>query len=367
MNIVRIAVKEIKSDFRDARTLFFMLLFPIVLMFILGTALSHAFQWTISIGDVRVFYKDQTAGQLSASIHAMAQAAKKAHIDFQKAPDDMSGKQAVQEGKADGYVEIGPHGVELYTNERNQIKGSVVEGAMAAFVGQYRLTMAVSQGQPGSFQTDRSPHEEYIQERSLRSKRKPRAMDYYAVAMTTMIALYSALPGSFLLRGERTRKTADRLLAAPVRKSEIFIGKLAGNIVVNFLCVAVVILFSKLVFHAYWGRHFSLVYLLLLTEVVLAISFGLGISYLARTEGAARTMAMVLIQLASIFGGAYFPIDEAKWFVHLSPLSWMNETIFKMVYANDVSSVVPTMLLNVGLAAVFLLIAVASVARREGL
>ncbi|KJE32270.1 ABC-2 type transporter family protein [Geobacillus kaustophilus] len=367
MNIFRIAVKEIKSDFRDVRTLFFMLLFPIVMIFILGTALSNAFHWTISVGDVRVLYKDQTAERLSPYIHAMAQEAKKAHIDFRKVLDHMDGKQAVQEGKADGYVEIGPRGVELYINERNKIKGSLVEGVMAAFVGQYKLAMAVSEVKPGSVQPDHSPHEEYIQERSLHSKRNPGAMDYYAVAMTTMIALYSALPGISLLRGERTRKTADRLLAAPVRKSEIFIGKLAGSVAANFLCVAVVMLFSQWVLHADWGHHVSLVWLLMLTEVVLAISFGLGMSYMARTEGAARTIAMVIIQLSSFFGGAYFPIDETAWYAHLSPLSWMNDTIFKIVYANDLSSVVPTMLLNIGIAALFLMIAVASMARREGL
>ncbi|PJW15333.1 ABC transporter permease [Geobacillus sp. Manikaran-105] len=367
MNIFRIAAKEIKSDFRDVRTLFFMMLFPIVLIFILGTALSNAFHWTISVDDVHVLYNDQQAGPLSPYIQTMVQAAKKAHIDFQKASDHIKGTKAVQEGKADGYIEISPHGVELYTNERNKIKGSIVEGMMAAFVGRYQLAMAVSEVKPGFVPSNKHVHDEYIQERSLHSKRKPGAMDYYAVAMTTMIALYSALPGSSLLRGERTRKTADRLLAAPVRKSEIFIGKLTGNVAANFLCVAVVMLFSQWVLHADWGHHVSLVWLLMLTEVVLAISFGLGMSYMARTEGAARTIAMVIIQLSSFFGGAYFPIDETAWYAHLSPLSWMNDTIFKIVYANDLSSVVPTMLLNIGIAALFLMIAVVSMARREGL
>ncbi|KPD00040.1 hypothetical protein LR69_01713 [Geobacillus sp. BCO2] len=89
----------------------------------------------------------------------------------------------------------------MYTNERNKIKGSIVEGMMAAFVGRYQLAMAVSEVKPGFVPSNQRMHDEYIQERSLHSKRKPGAMDYYAVAMTTMIALYSALPGSALLRG----------------------------------------------------------------------------------------------------------------------------------------------------------------------
>ncbi|MEC3543548.1 ABC transporter permease, partial [Bacillus thuringiensis] len=43
MNIFNIAVMHIKRDFRDVRTLVFMLAFPVVLMLVLGTALTNAF------------------------------------------------------------------------------------------------------------------------------------------------------------------------------------------------------------------------------------------------------------------------------------------------------------------------------------
>ena len=43
--------------------------------------------------------------------------------------------------------------------------------------------------------------------------------------MTTMIALYVAMGASSLIRGERIRKTGDRLIVAPISKAEIFIEK----------------------------------------------------------------------------------------------------------------------------------------------
>lgn len=73
-------------------------------------------------------------------------------------------------------------------------------------------------------------------------------MDYYAVVMTTMIALYAAMGASSLIRGERIRKTGDRLIAAPISKAEIFIGKVLGSLVANALCILLVMLFSKFVF-----------------------------------------------------------------------------------------------------------------------
>ncbi|MFL6555523.1 MAG: ABC transporter permease, partial [Bacillus sp. (in: firmicutes)] len=63
MNILNIAWKGIKTDLRDTRTLFFMLAFPIVLMLVLGTALSNTFTTSLPVDDIDVLYKDTTNGE----------------------------------------------------------------------------------------------------------------------------------------------------------------------------------------------------------------------------------------------------------------------------------------------------------------
>ncbi|MBS2770521.1 ABC transporter permease [Anoxybacillus rupiensis] len=373
MNIIRIAFKEIKSDFRDIRTLVFMLAFPIVLMLILGTALSNTFNTSTSVGEIHVLYKDQTSGEFSGYVRQFMKEAKKSALHFKRISGQLDAKKEVQQGYYDGYMTITNEQIQLYVNDTNSIKGSVIQGMAAAFADQYNIATAVAKVKPEQVQLlmNNKVQNDYIKETSLHSKRQPGAMDYYAIAMTTMIALYGALSASYLIRGERTRKTADRLLAAPVHKFEIFIGKIFGNMVVNFLCVAIVITFSKFVFKAYWGHHLALVYLVVFTEVLFAISLGLGISYIARTEGATRMILMIVIQLASFLGGAYFKIEATgpmeKLITNLSPLTWVNTALTKIIYLNDVSAGSFAMLLNVGLAALFLLIAGTAFTRQEGL
>jgi len=68
VNILSIALKEIKQDLRDRRTLVFMLGFPIVLMLILGMALSNAFSSDVKIGDLKVLMKDSTGGGEFSSV-----------------------------------------------------------------------------------------------------------------------------------------------------------------------------------------------------------------------------------------------------------------------------------------------------------
>ena len=64
---------HMKRDFRDVRTLVFMLAFPIVLMLVLGTALSNAFNSdSHSIKDIRVLYKDEASSTFSQAFEAFA-------------------------------------------------------------------------------------------------------------------------------------------------------------------------------------------------------------------------------------------------------------------------------------------------------
>ncbi|MGE8203669.1 ABC transporter permease [Heyndrickxia sp. NPDC080065] len=373
MNIFNIAKNEIKRDFRDIRTLVFMLAFPLVLMLVLGTALSNAFTTSITIDDMNVLYKDTTNGEFSQYLDPFFKAADKSGIHFKKAPSNVDGKNEVKQSKYDGYVEVKQNGLQLYLNERNSIEGSILQGMLTSFVDKYNIASEVVKVAPEKVGTviSNEKQDDFIKETSLQPNKQPGSMDYYAIVITTMIALYGAISASMLIFGERVRKTADRLIASPVRKSEIFIGKVLGNIVINTLCVVLVIAFSKFVYKANWGDHLGMVFLVLLTEVLMAVSIGLGVSFLTKSSAGPRVILMLVIQLASFFGGAYFKIENPggilKFITNLSPLTWENQSITKIIYANDLSAAIPAVTFNIGVAIVFFLIAVISLQRREGL
>ncbi|WP_035432727.1 ABC transporter permease [Bacillus sp. UNC322MFChir4.1] len=369
MNIFNIAIMQMKRDFRDIRTLVFMLAFPIVLMLILGTALTNAFNSdSLSIKNIKVLYKDEADSKFSQAFEAFIKETDKSGIHFAKVSTDADGKEEVKQNKYAGYVEMTQDGVKLYESDRNSIEGSIVEGMLTTFVDKYNVVVEVAKVDPGKVSTVISGgnHDDYIKETSLQAAKKPGSMDYYAIVMTTMIALYGAMGASYLIRGERLRKTGDRLIAAPVSKAEIFVGKILGSLVINALCLLLVVVFSKFVYGANWGDHLGVVFLILLTEVLLAISFGLGIGYITKTGEAAKAVIMVVVQLASIFGGAYFVVEE-NVLTNMSPLTWANTAIMKIIYANDLGAALPVISLNIGISALFLLIAIIALRRREGL
>ncbi|MEH7335333.1 ABC transporter permease [Neobacillus drentensis] len=370
MNILNIAWKGIKTDFRDTRTLFFMLAFPVVLMLVLGSALSNTFKDGLPVDDIHVLYQDTSH---SENFNQFISAAEKSGIQFQKVTENINPKNEVRQGKYDGYVEVTQRGLQLYVNNGNSIEGNILQGMFTSYVDKYNIASEIMKVAPEKL-ASAFTHEQkndFIKETSILPNKQPGSMDYYAIVITTMIVLYGAMSSSSLIISERVRKTADRLIASPVRKSEIFIGKVLGSLVSNTICVLLVILFSKLFFKANWGDHLGMVILVLLTEIIFAVSMGIGLSFLTKTSAAPRIIIMLFVQLASFFGGAYFKIDNPegifKIITDLSPLTWVNSAITKMIYANDLSAAIPAVTIHLTGALIFLLVAVISLQKREGL
>ncbi|USB33455.1 ABC transporter permease [Paenibacillus sp. YPG26] len=377
-NIVSIAVKEIKHDFRDRRTLLFMLAFPIVLMLILGLALTNAFSSNVQLGEMKVLVKNSSHdGPLTEAFSAFTKEMKKSDIHFVPIQEGVNGMDEVRQNRYDGYMELTSSGISLYGNNLSAVEGNVIEGMLKAFTDKFNAVSAVAKVEPAKIQQVFAPGAAadggYIKETSIDANRQPGSMDYYAVAMSVMIGLWGALSAGRLIRSEIVQGTAQRLIASPVRRSELFAGKVLGSIVQNFLCVLVVVLFSKYAFGAYWGEHLGIALIILLSEVIMSVSLGLGVSYLLNGKATAGVL-MMFVQLASFFGGAYFPVsasgsDVTSYLVYLSPIRWANQALTELIYEQGsvFSAAGPAISLNMGLAVLMLALSAVFMRRKEGL
>mgnify|MGYP000971919491 CR=1 FL=1 len=374
MNVIRIAWKELLVNFRDMRTFVFMLAFPIVLMLILGTALTNAFQSGATVGEMSLLYRNTASSpQLTEAWNEFTAAIGREGVKTVAAAAGEDGRADVRDNRYSAYAEVSDDGIRFYGSTRDSIESSIIQGMLGAFADRYNLAAAALKEDPAAVPAILASADadsgSFVSESSLTPDRQPGSMGYYAIAMTTMIAFYSCMSASNLIRGERTRKTIVRLSAAPVGKGAIFAGKVIGCTIVNFLCVAAVVLFSKLAFGADWGTHYPLLLLVLLSEVLLAVSVGLGVSYLFKGDSA-RSVIMIFTQIASFVGGAYFPIEDVGFFSgisNISPMRWANEALTKMIYADNLQAAWPALGLNVGIAAVFLIAAILFMRRQEAL
>lgn len=405
MNVLRIAYKELLM-LRDPKMIAYLLITPVALVVILGTALANAFHGGIDVADIRVLYDDRRADpQLTRQWAAFEQAAAAQGLRFEPADDGVDGKREAADGRVAGYVEISGEGIKYYGSGARPLESRIAQSALAAFAARYALQEeAADDGGRSSSDSQRAPESEAgvggsgttaeLGERSEPSSVpwgipgaetadvvevtaleadasvRPRAIDYYAVAMTTLIIMFSALTAAQLMDVERKGRTSLRLIAAPVTKADIFAGKILGFFLMNSLMVVSVVLITKYVFQANWGDHLLPVLAVLLSETAFALGLGLGVSYVVK-GAAAGFVIMVFIQLAALFGGSYYPTDAStgvfRAVSRLMPVHWTNEAILQVIYAGRYAMVWPTIAWNLGLAVLLLTVAAVSMRKREGL
>lgn len=370
MNVWRIALKEIKAV-RDIKTIVFLILTPVLIILILGAVLTNAFNGSVTVGDIRVLYKINGSGsELTKSWNVFADQASKSGMTLEPANENTDGKLEVANNRYVGYVEISDGGLNYYGNSSSPVESGIAQGLLTAFANRYKLASVAADNSDQAALMSGNGSPDYVRETSLDAARQPRALDYYAIAMVTMIIMYSALSAADMFSSERKRNTSARLLAAPISKAEIFAGKVAGNLLMNVICTVIVVLVCKYMFNVYWGENLGLVFLVLITEIIFALSVGLGFSYLLKGK-AAGSVIMMVIQAGAFVGGSYFPVAEMtgvmRTITQFSPLEWSNTGILQIIYGDGWSAAAKAILLNLGFS-VFLLSAAAIIMRRrEGL
>lgn len=373
LNIWRIALKELKAG-RDFKMIVMMVATPVLLTLILGTVLANAFNPSVAVGDIRVLYVNNSPedNRMTKYWNSFVGQAAEAGITFEQVIGHTDAKLEVENNRYVGFVEVTGDGIDYYGNSRSSIESGIAQGMIASFADRYKLAAEVAVTDPEQADAFMSEgmNAGHVQAVSLDAARQPSSMDYYAVAMTTLIVMYAAMTAAQLIDTERKRNTASRLLAAPVRKGEIFAGLVAGNLLQNVIYILVVVLISKYMFNVYWGDNLGLVLLVLLTQIVFALSLGLGFGYMIKGK-AAGSVVMMIIQVGAFFGGSYFPVEDMtgilRTMTNFSPLEWTNDAILQIIYADNGSAAASAMLLNLGFSVVLLGTAVILMRRREGL
>ena len=147
-----------------------------------------------------------------------------------------------------------------------------------------------------------------------------------------ILMLISALLTSIAITREKETGTMEQILVSPVHAREIIIGKVLPYILLGLLNAAIILASARLLFDVPMRGSLPLLGLLSLVYVFVALSFGLMISAVARTQLIAMFMTLMATILPTIMlSGFIFPIDSMptvlSWLAHVIPATWFLEII----------------------------------------
>ncbi|WP_102400412.1 ABC transporter permease [Haloimpatiens massiliensis] len=350
MKILYIIFYNLKRNFRDRKSLANMLLLPVILILILGTALKSEYA-PGDIGKARVYYYSEdtsvasenfekyiTSHELKDMVEAKKVKSKKEGIESIKA-DDKSSFIYIDKDSTENIKSGKKVGIHLY-NERTNIQTEVVKNVLKGFVnGANSVYASYTIGGKGNYVVDKST----IVDSSIDISGKiPEAIDYYAVTMLVMTLMYGSLYGRYAT-GEIYNEEGKRVKNTPTKKIEILLGYICASVLTIFLEGLILMLIAKYAFKANYGSNIGLIVFIIFSMAVLSNFIGMTVGTLVRKDEKANGILNMLIVIFTFVSGGYTKIASNSEVYHkivqFVPNGMAHNAMFNLIYGSNIKSV----------------------------
>lgn len=179
-----------------------------------------------------------------------------------------------------------------------------------------------------------------------------------------ILMLISALMTSISIAREKELGTMEVLLVSPLRPLQIILGKVVPYLTLSFINSIVIIGVGYFIFHVPVRGSVILLFGLCLLFILLALSLGITISTLVKTQQAAMLISLVGMMLPTILlSGFIFPIENMPLFLQyisvLMPPRWFLSALKDvMLKGVGISYIWKELLILSGMLLVFIIISV---------
>ncbi|MGG3915087.1 ABC transporter permease [Rossellomorea vietnamensis] len=361
MSMFTIAWKDIRIRLKDRKSFITLLLMPIVLTAILGSALSGAFSENGSLPEltagVVVTSQDELTYQF---LHDTLQGKElKESITLKNYKKESDLRDAIEDGKVDAGLVI-PDGwkdgilsgevlpIKLFKDPGKDIQYSILSTITESFTNRVTTVSAatrtvgqeLSSAVPVSNQNiDLSATMKDLSEElttianskdgviTQKDGKEPLSgMQYYAAAMGVMFILFNTTIGAKTILQERNTDTLARLMTSPIRHSSIMGGKFLGTLSFTILQFTVFVITTGLLFGVDWGSNGWQLLLLGLAYSVTVSGLAMLLAGFLSDEKTADSIGGIGVQVLALLGGSMIPMasfpDALQKFASIAPNKW---------------------------------------------
>ncbi len=342
-------IKEARHIVRDKRTMLILFGMPTVMMLLFGFAISTDVRnvRTVVVTSQMDHLTQAAVERLSASEYFTITAAVATPRDAERMIRHQEADMAVVFGKD---FAAKKSGVQL-----------IVDGADPNMAQQW-ATYAQ--------QVVANPSSSVVNSKMLYNPQMRSAYNFVPAIMGMLLMLVCAMMTSISIVREKERGTMEVLLVSPVRPLMVIIAKAVPYLVLAFTILVVILLMARyvldvpLVGSLFWIVAVSTLYILL------ALSLGLLISNVARTQLVALLLsAMVLLMPVVMLSGMMFPVESMpqvlQWAAAVVPPRYYIDAMRKlMIMGVGIGEVVKEVAILAGMTFLFLSVAIAKFKKR---
>jgi ABC-2 type transport system permease protein len=323
-HIWAVARKELNHIVRDRGTLFLVLFTPTLILLLMAYAL------TVDIKNVPVAVFDLDRSQSSRAFIQQITAGQ--DLDLYASANNMEEiNSMLMHGQIKAAVIIAPG----FASDLQALKGipiQIIIDGTEPNSGQYavehisrRAEQFVTQSLAAQLQAAGLPPDA-MQPLDLRIQTwyNPDLKSRNALipGLISMVLGFPALSVALTLAHEREHGTLEQLLATPIRRTELLLGKIMPYILVGLLNVILIPILSIAWFHISFNGNFWLFFGLSVIFLFSVLSMGMIVGVFMRTQAAALALSFLVIFFPGFFlTGIFFPLASMPEEVRLEALS----------------------------------------------
>lgn len=331
-----VALTELKQMIRLKSVMILLILAPLGLIFILGSALD--FEPTDATWEpvtIACYLEDE--GELAEGFKQFAMIMEEnGYLSVMYVASMEELQDALYENKADGGLHIpanfsqavvtgGSVNWDYYTGRIRLASqnGHMLLQSFLDETNRIRATVTVLGPEAmlaaSEFAQEQGQH--FVEQGRLHHETSPySAMQFYSATMLVMFLLYSGMSASLSIIGTKESHLLDRLQTTPIGMHKILAGKLTGQAVLACVQAAVIVLVTHYVFDTDWGEDWGYTIMICLLVIWISMSLGFLATFLFRSTKAAAGMFSTFIMLMTFVSGGMTPI-EGTFLENLQPLT----------------------------------------------
>ncbi|MCB8926433.1 MAG: ABC transporter permease [Ardenticatenaceae bacterium] len=355
MKIWTIAWKDTTIRFRDRNALILMVLAPLVLSAIIGSAFGGFLDSSdpVPFDAIPVLFINQDMGEMGQQFaDILTSDALGDLLAVTEMSDETAAREQVQRGEAraaivipadfseafGGETAVSPALIQFYADPSATITPNIVRGVVTQIVNGFNsaaISSEVAVEQLSTYAADLGPAMANL-DASLSAEMQSRFAEgqptvitlndvpvgdmeetadispfaFFAPSMGILFLMFSMMDGTRSILEEEQGGTLDRLVSTPTSHLEIILGKIGGVFLTGALQFVVFVAASALIFQLNWG-HSPLGLAMLTLAVVLSLtSLGALIAAFARNPSQAGILGTVVTLVFAALGGTFVPAQN---------------------------------------------------------
>ena len=345
MRTIAIAKKVIKELLRDKRTLALMFIAPVFIMWLMNLMFSAS-----TTVNVKLATQDLPTGLVTKMDELD-------HVDVETYQDLDQAKEALANEKVDAVISYKDGEYQVDYANTDASKTSMIRQVLRTSIaseGTDQLLSRVKQALPQLKLDAKAP--EIKESYQYGDKNTGFFARMIPILIGFVVFFFVFLISGMALLKERTSGTLERLLATPVKRSEIVYGYMLSYGIIAIFQTAVVVLAAIWLLDVEVVGNILNVIIVNVVLALVALAFGILLSTLAKSEFQMMQFIPLVIMPQLFFSGIIPLSSMGEWALTVGrflPLTYSGDAISQIIlYGHNLGDILP----NLGVLMIFLII-----------